>query len=139
MTAFISPYLTSNNSKYSMASTFWQGKQSTFLSIAPLLPHQYYSVTLWFFVEFSWVSGIWVRRQPRLCLQLNSDTYSEHSWISKMELSLEIVNGFHSLSIFSKSYILDVWLGDGYASKTLCFILLTETQSPTFSKSTWLK
>ena len=39
------------------------------------------------------------------------EAYSEPSRISKMELFTKIVNGFQPLIIFSKSFILDVWLG----------------------------
>ena len=84
----------SNNSKYSTASTSLLHKHSTFLSIALHLPHLYHSVTLCFFVDFSCVLGILVPHQPRLCLQRNSDVYSEHSRKSKMEFFAEIVHGF---------------------------------------------
>ena len=33
-----------------------------------------------------------------------------------MELFGKIVNGFSPLTIFAKSYVLDVWLGSEYAS-----------------------
>ena len=45
-----------------------------------------------------------------------SESYSEPIQTSKMELFGKIVNGFSPLTIFAKSYILDVWLGSENAS-----------------------
>ena len=83
-----------NNSNYSTVSTLPQHKHSAFLSIAPHLPHLYNSVTLWFFVDFSYVLEMSVPHQPRLHSQLNSEAYSEHSRKSKMKFFAEIVHGF---------------------------------------------
>ena len=103
-----------------------------YLSTAPHLPHLYHPATLWFFVGFSCVLGILVPRQLLfyywLCLLLYWDACSEHSQTSKIELFSKIVNGFPPLTILTKSSILDVWLGSGYASESLCFILLIQTQ-----------
>ena len=41
---------------------------------------------------------------------------TEQTRATKMQLFAKIVNGFQMQSIFSKSYILDVRLGSGYAS-----------------------
>ena len=46
----------------------------------------------------------------------NTETYSEPSRISQMELFAKIVNGFQPLTIFARSSILDVRLGFEYAS-----------------------
>ena len=46
----------------------------------------------------------------------NKEKYSELCQISKMESFAKIVNGFQSLTIFAKRYILDVWQGSEYAS-----------------------
>ena len=115
-------HLISNNSKFSTASTSWQHKPSTFLFIAPHLLHLYNSVTFWILVDFSCVLEISVPRQRRLCLKLNSDVYSEHGGTSKMELFSKIVDAFQPLPSFTKSAILDAWMGSGYASETLFHI-----------------
>ena len=39
------------------------------------------------------------------------DPYSEPSQTSKMELFAKLVKGFLPLTVFAKSYILDIWLG----------------------------
>ena len=66
-----------------------RGKENTlFLSITPLLLYLYHSVTTWFFVDFSCASVMSVPRQPRLCLQLNWEAYS--NWNSINELSFLI-------------------------------------------------
>ena len=46
----------------------------------------------------------------------NKEKYSELCQIFKMESFAKIVNGFQSLTIFAKRYILDVWQGSEYAS-----------------------
>ena len=74
----------------------------------------------WRFEFLFWcVLGTPVPRQPKLRLQVNSDTYSEHSGTSNMKLFSKIVNGFQALTMLIKSFILDVWLGSGYASAKL--------------------
>ena len=40
--------------------------------------------------------------------QLNAEAYQEPSQAPKMELFAKIVNDFHSLTIFAKSYISDI-------------------------------
>ena len=42
--------------------------------------------------------------------------HSEPSQTSKMEIYAKIVNGRELLTIFAKSFILDVWLGSEYVS-----------------------
>ena len=49
--------------------------------------------------------------------QLNAEAYQEPSQAPKMELFAKIVNDFHSLTIFAKSYISDIWLGSECASE----------------------
>ena len=39
------------------------------------------------------------------------DPYSEPSQTSEMELFAKLVKGFLRLTVFAKSYILDIWLG----------------------------
>ena len=48
---------------------------------------------------------------------LNSEAYSEPSQKSKMKLSAKIATGFQLLTIFVKSFILDVLPGSEYASE----------------------
>ena len=43
--------------------------------------------------------------------QYSTEAYPEPSQTSKMELFAKIVNGFYPLTIFGKSFILDIWLG----------------------------
>ena len=56
--------------------------------------------------KYSTASTSWQRKQPRLRLQLNSDSYSEHSRTSKMELFSKIFNGFQAATIFTNSCLL---------------------------------
>ena len=51
-----------------------------------------------------------------------AEAYSEPSQISKMEPFVKIVNGVVSLTIFSKSSILDVQLCSKYASGRTCHL-----------------
>ena len=44
------------------------------------------------------------------------ETHFESIQTSKMELFAVIVHGFQPLTIFARSFILDVWLGSEYAS-----------------------
>ena len=43
--------------------------------------------------------------------QYSIEAYPEPSKTSKMELFVKIVNDFYPLTIFAKSFILDIWLG----------------------------
>ena len=45
--------------------------------------------------------------------------YSDPFQTSEMEIFVEIVNGYLLLTIFAKSFILDVWQGSEYASKNM--------------------
>ena len=47
---------------------------------------------------------------------LSAEVYSESSQTSKMESFAKIIDFFHPLTIFAKSYILDMWLGSECAS-----------------------
>ena len=49
-------------------------------------------------------------------IKFQTEAYSEPSRTSKMELFAKIVNSRTPLIIFTKSSILDVWLGSEYAS-----------------------
>ena len=118
--AFISPYLIPINSKHFTISTSWQLKHSTFLPIDPHFPHLCHLVTLQYFVDFSCVCPFH-GYQPRLRLQLKSETYSQHSRISMIEFFAERINGFQPWTIFTKSSILVVWLGSRYLSETVSY------------------
>ena len=65
---------------------------------------------------------------PRFRLQLNSDAYSEHSRISKMELFSKTATEFNLLTIFTKtpSYMAD-WIMDA-PLKLSVSCSFTETQ-----------
>ena len=128
MSAFVSPYLIPNNSKYSMAPTSLQHKHSTFLPTASQLSHLYHSVTLWFYVDFSGLLGISFRHQNGLLLRQKSEAYSKHGRTSKMEFFGKLINGFLLLNIFTESSLLDVWLGSKYVSEVICFKMHAETQ-----------
>ena len=56
--ALVSPYLIQNNLNYSTISFLQQKKQSTFVPITLYLLHLYYSVMIWFFLDFSSVLEI---------------------------------------------------------------------------------
>ena len=45
------------------------------------------------------------------------EAYPKPSQTSKMDLFAKIVNGFHLLTNFVKSFILNVWLGSEFASR----------------------
>ena len=108
----------------------WLCVNASILHFCPF-PHIYHTCTIQYRLDFlfSCVLGTPVPCQPILCLQLNLDAYSEHKQLSKMQPVSKIVNSFQSLTIFTRSSILDVCL----ASETLCFVLLTKTQLLNFS------
>lgn len=49
-------------------------------------------------------------------LQKSLEAYWEPHQISKTELFAKVVNGFKSLTIFPKPFIVDVWKGSDYTS-----------------------
>ena len=53
-----------------------------------------------------------------------AEAYSESFQTSKMELSVKTANGWEPLTIFVKSFILDLLKGVEYAFKKLCNFLL---------------
>ena len=57
-----------------------------------------------------------------------SEAYLEPTRTSTMEIFPKIVNGYTSLSIFAKTFNLDVWLSSEYAS-VVCFHLSASAPS----------
>ena len=55
------------------------------------------------------IRDILIPHQPRLCLHLNSEAYSEHSKTSKMESFPEIVHGSQPQTIFTENAISDIY------------------------------
>ena len=130
MTAFISPYLIPNNSKYSKCSTSWQHKHSTFLSIATHLSQLYHLVTRWFLCWF-------FMRIRDISSSPTHTSFTTQRYIQNIVKHLKrsflrkLLTSF-SLEIFSQKATSDVidWVLD--MAFKLCIILFTETQLPNF-------
>ena len=63
-----------------------------------------------------WFLYLIFKNETSLTLESNSEAYVEPCQMSKMEVLAKIVNGFSFLTIFVKSFILDVWKDSEFAS-----------------------
>ena len=64
----------------------------------------------------------------------SSETYSEQSQTSKIKIFAKTVNGFHQLTRFAKTLILDVYQGSECAS-TLLFVFGEFSSTYIFSRN----
>ena len=53
-----------------------------------------------------------------VCNTLNTNTYSKPNQTSQIKRFTKIVNSFQPLTIFAKSFILDIQLGSDFTSET---------------------
>ena len=76
-----------------------------------MLEHNFFPASLYSFMLYM---------TKHTYFSINTEAYSGLSERSKMELFVNIRNYLKPFTIFSSSFILDVWLGSKYASEA-CF------------------
>ena len=78
------------------------------------------AASVWIFpskvICYLWYSN-WFKNETSLTLEANSEICSEPCQTSNIEVFAQIVNGIKFLTIFAKSFILDVWQDSEFASK----------------------
>ena len=63
--------------------------------------------------------------EPWYWSSINAQLHSEPSQTSKMELFVKMLNDWKPLTIFVKSFILDVWLGCEYTCEMFWYFAIT--------------